>query len=316
MCDGEEQCYDGSDEAAIYCDEGEIPESPEVLCGDDDYVPCDNMEMYHKWDELCDGEIQCDDGSDEDPKYCDTGATTESQEKRDEASGSGSDSCPDDYAECATENECVLVSSLCNGVLDCTDESDEDDKFCEIWGYTESPEKRDDDVCTTVETEEIGEDAEGNILQIITSEGNCKKKRQETNCVCDQIDTETDFDDGTTELSSTDKCTCLTLTPVSLSKRQDGCVTVSVSGKNPDTGEEITDITITCPVKRGLSRLLETTGLCDCEDSTDPLSAGQTTYVETETCDCPVKKHVALKRQNRTAVKKIGKIRAGLKRWH
>merc|ERR1712193_576663 len=205
-----------------YCDEGEIPESPEVLCGDDDYVPCDNMEMCHKWDELCDGEIQCDDGSDEDPKYC------------------------------ATGNECVLVSSLCNGVLDCTDESDEDDKFCEIWGYTESPEKRDDDVCTTVETEEIGEDAEGNILQIITSEGNCKKKRQETNCVCDQIDTETDFDDGTTELSSTDKCTCLTLTPVSLSKRQDGCVTVSVSGKNPDTGEEITDITITCPVKRGL----------------------------------------------------------------
>ena len=41
-----------------------------------------------------------------------------------------------------------------------------------------------------------------------------KEKRQETNCVCDQTDTQTDFDDGTTELSSTDKCTCLTLTPV------------------------------------------------------------------------------------------------------
>merc|ERR1719277_982490 len=135
MCDGEEQCYDGSDEAAIYCDEGEIPESPEVLCGDDDYVPCDNMEMCHKWDELCDGEIQCDDGSDEDPKYCDTGATTESPEKRDEASGSGSDSCPDDYAECATGNECVLESVLCNGYLDCTDGSDEDDEFCEEYGY-------------------------------------------------------------------------------------------------------------------------------------------------------------------------------------
>jgi len=187
------------------------------------------------------------------------------------------------------------------------------------------PAKRQDD-CVSVETEEVGEDEEGNILQINTFEGNCKKKRQETNCVCDQTDTQTDFDDGTTELSSTDKCTCLTLTPVlPPAKRQDGCVSMSVSGTNPKTGEAISNIKIICPVERGLSKLLaarqETTPMCNCAESTDPLSPGQKTYDVTETCLCPVpvvvnKKHVALKRHDRTAVKKIGKIRAGLKRWH
>jgi len=231
--------------------------------------------------------------------------------RQDEESGE----CPDDYAECKTGNECVLMSSLCNGVLDCSDTSDEDDKFCEIWGYNDPPEtteKRDDDDCTQVDTEDTYEDDEGNTFKITstTYEGNCLKKRQDEDCVCDQTDVQTDFDDGTTELSSTNKCTCLTLTPVSISKRQDEEECDYEEVYDPETGEVVA-VEITCPFERGLSKLLasrqETADLCDCAQSTDPLNPGQTTFDVTQTCLCPVKvnkKKAGSKRRNLAAIKR------------
>ena len=53
LCDGEEDCYDGSDESAAYC---ECP--PET-------VPCADGLLCAPYDFLCDGIEQCLDGSDE-----------------------------------------------------------------------------------------------------------------------------------------------------------------------------------------------------------------------------------------------------------
>jgi len=328
----------------------------DLVC-DDGYVPCDSMDMCTKIEELCDGEKQCIDGSDEFPQYCPEKRAGEAavlkrlinlfdKEKKQETETisieitdetettitefedfkpskrravhnkrQDEDECPDDYAECKTGNECVLLSSLCNGVLDCSDTSDEDDKFCEIWGYNDPPEtteKRDDDDCTQVDTEDTYEDDEGNTFKITstTYEGNCLKKRQDEDCVCDQTDVQTDFDDGTTELSSTNKCTCLTLTPVSLSKRQDEEECDYEEVYDPETGEVVA-VEITCPFERGLSKLLasrqETADLCDCAQSTDPLNPGQTTFDVTQTCLCPVKVNKKQAHSKRRKGHKYGK---------
>ncbi len=38
--------------------------------------------------------------------------------------------CPNDFAACLTENQCVHGSWLCDGEADCKDQSDETDKSC------------------------------------------------------------------------------------------------------------------------------------------------------------------------------------------
>jgi len=365
LCNGYLDCTDGSDEDDEFCEEygyqkkradkdavlkrllsklaKEKKQVTDVVC-DDGYVPCDSMDMCTKIEEMCDGEEQCYDGSDEAPKYC-----------SDEASGSGSDSCPDDYAECATENECVLVSSLCNGIFDCTDESDEDDEFCEIWGYTESPEKRDEasgsgsDSCP----DDYAECATGNecVLESVLCNGylDCTDGSDEDDEFCEEYGYQKKRADkdavlkrllsklakekkqvtDTISIEITDEEETITTVfedykPSKKRQDEDGCVTDTETVYDEETDTEITYFNMTCTydptVKRGLSSFLasrqETAGLCDCAESTDLLNPGQTTYTVAETCLCPVKvkKHASLKRQNRTAVKKIGKIQAGLKR--
>ncbi|XP_071874839.1 terribly reduced optic lobes isoform X18 [Bombus fervidus] len=147
FCDNNIDCHDGSDERD--CDNVVTPpaecRADEFTCRDGTCIPqsavCDRRpDCPHEDDEAnchqgcgkdqfqcangnciradqqCNNFIDCDDGSDEN---CDHNVLL------------GSSSCPHGYIACTRDKDCVPQSSLCNGVPECRDRSDEENCYGE-----------------------------------------------------------------------------------------------------------------------------------------------------------------------------------------
>ncbi|XP_026667400.1 basement membrane-specific heparan sulfate proteoglycan core protein-like [Ceratina calcarata] len=151
FCDENIDCHDGSDERD--CEHAGQPGPPSVECRADEFtcrdgscIPrsavCDRRpDCPHQDDELncrqgcakdqfqcsngdciradqkCDNVINCADGSDE-PEECDQPGSHPMPGR-----------CPSGYIMCVTDKNCVPQSSICNGVPECRDRSDEENCY-------------------------------------------------------------------------------------------------------------------------------------------------------------------------------------------
>ncbi|XP_048384041.1 very low-density lipoprotein receptor isoform X2 [Stegostoma tigrinum] len=134
-CDGDEDCSDGSDEAAC----------AKKTCGASDFVCHDGHCVPSRWQ--CDGDADCEDGSDESPEVChmrtcrvnevscSPGSTQcipipwRCDGERDCSDGGdeancGALTCSTQEFTCAS-GRCVSKTFVCNGEDDCGDGSDE-----------------------------------------------------------------------------------------------------------------------------------------------------------------------------------------------
>ncbi|XP_018787893.1 PREDICTED: low-density lipoprotein receptor-related protein 2-like [Bactrocera latifrons] len=112
QCDKNKDCADGSDETILLCTE-DYEECSKILqgsCDSDELVQCRSQECIFN-DELCNGIIDCSDGSDESVEMC------------------AHIVCPDGSFTCAY-GACVPYTALCNGEVDCADGSDEYAELC------------------------------------------------------------------------------------------------------------------------------------------------------------------------------------------
>ncbi|KAL1251460.1 hypothetical protein QQF64_019256, partial [Cirrhinus molitorella] len=83
--------------------------SERAACDVEEYLCADGRScVSESW--LCDGELDCPDGSDETPTICLRQVKVR---------------CPVNHLQCLGTHRCVHFSKLCNGVRDCEDGYDE-----------------------------------------------------------------------------------------------------------------------------------------------------------------------------------------------
>ncbi|XP_008207498.1 modular serine protease [Nasonia vitripennis] len=124
LCNGIKNCADNSDEDPEKCrssggNNGYQNTTHEVSCRSNQFR-CDNGQCIGNT-ELCDGNVDCTDRSDETVLSC------------------GSFNCPQYVFRCAY-GACIDNDLKCNGVVNCADGSDEDRNLC--GGYEERTTKR------------------------------------------------------------------------------------------------------------------------------------------------------------------------------
>ncbi|XP_014607947.1 PREDICTED: basement membrane-specific heparan sulfate proteoglycan core protein isoform X7 [Polistes canadensis] len=107
VCDGRPDCRGGADER----------DCPSQGCGQDQFQ-CRTGDCI-RIDQKCDRRIDCEDGSDE-PAECET--TLEPGPGGHPMPGR----CPAGQFQCVLDKACVPISSVCNGIPECRDATDED----------------------------------------------------------------------------------------------------------------------------------------------------------------------------------------------
>ncbi|KAJ2938967.1 hypothetical protein O0L34_g17783 [Tuta absoluta] len=106
VCDGDEDCPDGSDEDAS-------PTGPcaNATCSEDQYMQCDKNRCIPKsW--VCDGLKDCTDGADESTGACAKVA------------------CGADQFACALSRRCIPIAWRCDGARDCGRDDPSDERDC------------------------------------------------------------------------------------------------------------------------------------------------------------------------------------------
>ncbi|TRY76952.1 hypothetical protein TCAL_09210 [Tigriopus californicus] len=114
-CDGTPDCTDATDELECNIpgksptsDPHGMPTTPAPSgCSSNNKFECKNGEcIWQAW--VCDKDLDCSDGEDEDPSIC-----------------QGRPTCTHDQFHCELSGECLDSSKICDGRTDCTDGSDE-----------------------------------------------------------------------------------------------------------------------------------------------------------------------------------------------
>ncbi|XP_066143818.1 prolow-density lipoprotein receptor-related protein 1 [Euwallacea fornicatus] len=105
LCDGINNCADGSDESS---EAGGPCEN--VKCGEHQ-MKCDKTCIARHW--VCDGERDCFDGSDEDPNVC-------------------LKVCPVNQFKCKTSKRCIPMVWRCDGMSDCGPNDTSDEADCKV----------------------------------------------------------------------------------------------------------------------------------------------------------------------------------------
>lgn len=155
ICNNQNDCDDGSDESPNLCwkpypqaqpfqpntvvvsEKEAIPAEPDQCPTEEDFFRCADGSRSIPCYAICNGNSDCQDGSDEEAQLCGrrrlTAESTTGAPNPYEPRPAEPDQCPteDDYFRCVDGSDNVACYDICNGSPECQDGSDEDAQMCE-----------------------------------------------------------------------------------------------------------------------------------------------------------------------------------------